>query len=203
MAPCGGVGRSEPACSSLLGVPGPQAQRPRPHSASCLWWWERGGQEVCSHQLGPFLGGRELWSPVGLSAGESSEILILAISKSFNGLPRRLSGKESSCQCKRHRFDPWVRNIPWGKKWQPTPGFLLENPRYWGTWLAAPWGTQKNQKQLSNQTITTSGCSPWLLWASLSSLIKLSIFVSVFFRISYVHSHIICEQFYAFLNFIT
>ena len=22
------------------------------------------------------------------------------------------------------RFDPWVRKIPWRKKWLPTPGFL-------------------------------------------------------------------------------
>jgi len=21
-------------------------------------------------------------------------------------------------------FDPWVRKIPWSRKWQPTPGFL-------------------------------------------------------------------------------
>ena len=21
----------------------------------------------------------------------------------------------------RHRFDPWVENIPWSRKWQPTP----------------------------------------------------------------------------------
>ena len=26
---------------------------------------------------------------------------------------------------KRCRFDPWVRKIPWSKKWQPTPVFLL------------------------------------------------------------------------------
>ena len=41
-------------------------------------------------------------------------------------LPRWRSGKESTCQCgrcRRHRFDPWVRKIPWGKKWQPTPAF--------------------------------------------------------------------------------
>ena len=25
---------------------------------------------------------------------------------------------------KRHRFDPWVRKIPWRRAWQPTPGFL-------------------------------------------------------------------------------
>ena len=44
--------------------------------------------------------------------------------------PRWLSGKESTCQCRRHRFSPWakfnlwVRNIPWRRKWQFTPVFL-------------------------------------------------------------------------------
>ena len=27
-------------------------------------------------------------------------------------------------QCRRPRFDPWVRKIPWRRKWQPTPVFL-------------------------------------------------------------------------------
>ena len=43
------------------------------------------------------------------------------------GLPRWHSRKESACQCrghKRHRFDPWVRKIPWRRKWQPTSLFL-------------------------------------------------------------------------------
>ena len=38
-----------------------------------------------------------------------------------------LSGKESTCQCRNHRrprLDPWVRKIPWRRKWPPTPGFL-------------------------------------------------------------------------------
>ena len=37
------------------------------------------------------------------------------------------SGKEPPSQCKigkRHRFNPWVRKIPWRRKWQPTPVFL-------------------------------------------------------------------------------
>ena len=37
------------------------------------------------------------------------------------------SGKEHACQCrrcKRCRFDPWVRKIPWRRKGQPTPVFL-------------------------------------------------------------------------------
>ena len=34
------------------------------------------------------------------------------------------SGKESACHFRSHQFDPWVRKIPWRKKWQPTPVFL-------------------------------------------------------------------------------
>ena len=45
----------------------------------------------------------------------------------FLGFPGGASGKESACQCrrrKRHRFDLWVRKIPWRRKWQPIPVFL-------------------------------------------------------------------------------
>ena len=45
-------------------------------------------------------------------------------------LHRWLSGKESICQCrrhKRHRFDPWVGKIPQRRKWQPAPVFLPGN----------------------------------------------------------------------------
>ena len=35
-----------------------------------------------------------------------------------------LSGKESTCQCRKYWFDPWVGRIPWRRKWQPTPAFL-------------------------------------------------------------------------------
>ena len=46
-----------------------------------------------------------------------------------NRIPRWLSGKESACQFRRHRrpgFYPWVRKIPWERKWQPTPVVLPE-----------------------------------------------------------------------------
>ena len=39
------------------------------------------------------------------------------------GLPRWCSGKESTFQRKRRRFDPWVRKIHWRRKWQLTPVF--------------------------------------------------------------------------------
>ena len=37
--------------------------------------------------------------------------------------------KEPACQFRRyerHRFNPWVRKIPWRRKWQPTPVFMPE-----------------------------------------------------------------------------
>ena len=30
--------------------------------------------------------------------------------------------KESACQCRRPRFNPWVRKIPQRREWLPTPG---------------------------------------------------------------------------------
>ena len=40
------------------------------------------------------------------------------------GLPWWLSGRESTSQCRRHGFDPWVGKIPQRSKWRPTPVFL-------------------------------------------------------------------------------
>ena len=43
------------------------------------------------------------------------------------GFPRGASGKDLTCQCRRHNkwgFSPLVGNIPWKRKWQPTPIFL-------------------------------------------------------------------------------
>ena len=43
------------------------------------------------------------------------------------GFPGGTVGKESSCQCRRHKrhgFDPWIRKIPWRRKWQSTLVFL-------------------------------------------------------------------------------
>ena len=41
----------------------------------------------------------------------------------IQGFPGGTSGKESACQCRRHKrcgFDPWVGKIPWRRKWQCT-----------------------------------------------------------------------------------
>ena len=42
---------------------------------------------------------------------------------------------------KRCGSDPWIRKIPWRKKWQPTPVLLSEESQ--GQWSLAgysPWG---------------------------------------------------------------
>ena len=52
----------------------------------------------------------------------------------LQGIPRWCSDKESACQCRRRKrcgFDSWVRKIPWRKKWQPTPEFLLGKYNGW------------------------------------------------------------------------
>ena len=45
-------------------------------------------------------------------------------SQPISGLPRWLSCKESTCQSRRHQFNPWLRKIPWRRKQQLTPAFL-------------------------------------------------------------------------------
>ena len=51
-----------------------------------------------------------------------NQMIIISIT-----LPRWLSGNESTCfcrRCRRHSFNPQVRNIPWMRAWLPTPVFL-------------------------------------------------------------------------------
>ena len=59
----------------------------------------------------------------------------------FLCLPPQLSGKESTCQCRRCGFSPWVGKIPWLRKRQPTPVFLSgESHRWRGLVGYSPWG---------------------------------------------------------------
>ena len=50
----------------------------------------------------------------------------LILTTSIKGFPRwHTSGKETTCQRKRWKFDPWVGKNTWSKEWQPPPIFLL------------------------------------------------------------------------------
>ena len=64
--------------------------------------------------------------------------------RDLSGLPGGTSGKETTCQCRRHRFNPWVRKIPWRRKWQPTLVFSPEKShgrRSLGVYT--PWGCKR------------------------------------------------------------
>ena len=61
-----------------------------------------------------------------------------------------LSQKESTSkagdclQRRRHGFDPWVRKIPWRRKWQPTPVFLFgKSHRQRSLVDYSPWGCKR------------------------------------------------------------
>ena len=63
-------------------------------------------------------------------------------------LPRWLTEKESACQCRRHKFDPWVRKILWRRKWQPNSSTLTWEIR----WTEEPGGLQSIGLQESGMT---------------------------------------------------
>ena len=62
-----------------------------------------------------------------------TSLCLIRIIKAYTldwGFPGGNSGKDPACQCRRlkiPRFDPWVRKIPWRRKWQ-LQYFCLENP---------------------------------------------------------------------------
>ena len=91
-------------------------------------------------------------------------------------LPRRLSHKESTCQCRRHEFDPWVGKILWRRKWQPTPVFLsgkshgLAGYSLWGCkrvrhGLAT---TQQQQFQAVTRCLNRSASAKMIPWGQVS-----------------------------------
>ena len=59
-----------------------------------------------------------------------------------------LTSEEPACQWRRHKrcgFDPWVRKIPWRKKWQPTPVFLPGESHGGRSLLGySPWGHKES-----------------------------------------------------------
>ena len=77
-----------------------------------LWTEEPGGLlSIGSHRVG------HNWS----------DLACVHASILFKGFPNGASGKESTCQWRRHQrlgFDPWIRKIPWSRKRQPTLVFL-------------------------------------------------------------------------------
>ena len=73
--------------------------------------------------------------PGGEDAGMTTTLFLPHVSSALFflhdtvGFAGGASGKEPSCQCRRHKrrgFHPWVRKIPWRRAWQFIPIFLPE-----------------------------------------------------------------------------
>ena len=73
----------------------------------------------CSAQMSTFTSVAMFLSSVAAEKSDSS------LKQTNEWLPWWLSGKESTCQCTRHMFHPSVGKIPWRRKWQSAPIFLL------------------------------------------------------------------------------
>ena len=74
----------------------------------------------------------------------------------FALLPWWLSGKESICQCRRHKLNLWVVNILWKRKWQSTPICLLGKSHGQRSLLDySPWGHKRVRHDLAAKTRTT------------------------------------------------
>ena len=74
-------------------------------------------------------------------------------------LPWWLIRIESSYQCRGGMFDPWIRKMPWRRKWQPTPVFLPGKSHGQKSLVRySPWGL-KSYTRLSNQT--TKSVQEW------------------------------------------
>ena len=61
------------------------------------------------------------------------------------GLPKWISGKESACQCRRHRFNPWMGKISLDEEMVAYSSVLAwKSPMDRGAWWApSPWGHKK------------------------------------------------------------
>ena len=61
------------------------------------------------------------------------------------GLPWWLSGEKSVCQYRRCGLNPWIRNIPWRRKWQLTSVFLPGKSLGRSSLLGySPWGCKES-----------------------------------------------------------
>ena len=91
----------------------------------------------------------------------SIPVFLLSICSCSWGSPASASGKGSTCQCRKHkrcRLNPWVQQISWNRKCQPTPIFLPGKLHSRGAWQDTVHGSKKSQTWLS----THIGVLRWL-----------------------------------------
>ena len=86
--------------------------------------------------------------------------IIRYVSLFLLGFPGGDTGKEPTCQCRRHKrlgFDPWVGKSPWRRAWQLTPVFLPGESHGQRSLAGySPWSLKESDttEQLSMHTAT-------------------------------------------------
>ena len=106
--------------------------------------------------------------------------------------PWWLSGKESACQCQRHRFIPGLQRSPGEGNYSPLQYSCLENLMDRRNWRAAVHGVTKSQtrlKQLSTHTQEMPLSPTWTEFRKkrYNFTIKALLFI---FKNRPVHSHV-------------
>ena len=86
------------------------------------------------------------------------------------GFPGGASGKGSTWQFRRLRFDPWVRKIPWRRKWHLTsvPG------KCYGQRSLAGYSSLARKESDTTEGLSTIQCTAYSFYYLRSSLIKLT-----------------------------
>ena len=145
--------RHECTCWSVslgIGDPGMCRHTWPPGRSSCLLVksWANTQQPVQGSQLLALPYHRRHGKTVTMSRGNPP-----------GGFPGGTRGKESACQCRRCRFNPWIRKIPWSRKWQRTPvfhGWKFHGQR---GLTATVHGVANSQIWLSDSTTTKDICT--------------------------------------------
>jgi len=73
-------------------------------------------------------------------------VVFIIFDYSLMVFPNGSTGKESACQGRRHRFDPWIRKIPWRREKLTHSTFLAwKNSMNRGAWWATVHGVTKSR----------------------------------------------------------
>ena len=139
-SPSGSCGEDLPCPPHLRSPPrGPVRGGPGSGSlpAAPCWWWAPRSRPVWLPFSGESI--RRLQESLGCSGFDCG------LGGAGRDFPGGSDSKSICLQCRRPGFDPWVRKIPWRRKWQPT-AVLLPGKSHGQRNLVgySPWGRKES-----------------------------------------------------------
>ena len=132
------------------------------HSFWQVWCWNERILKICAYiqksrcGMGTILFPSE--EPLDQNPSVSHCLICVCIPIMW-GFPDGTSGKESTCQSRRHKrrsFDPWIRKIPWRREWMAIHSSILAWRIPWTKELGRLWsvGLQRVGHNWSNSVHT-------------------------------------------------